>query len=51
MLNENAVHLLPGVSFSEKPFGATYNAFLLNIVPLSGRTLNIAHRALREHYF
>jgi len=31
MLNENAVYLLPGVSFSEKFFGATYYAFLLNI--------------------
>jgi len=31
MLNENAVYLLPKVSFSEKPFGVTYYAFLLNI--------------------
>jgi len=31
MLNENAVHLLPGISFSEKPFGITYYAFLLSI--------------------
>jgi len=31
MLNENAGHLLPGVSFSEKLFGITYYAFLLNI--------------------
>jgi len=31
MLNENAVHLLPEVSFSEKPFGVTYYASLLNI--------------------
>jgi len=31
MLNENAVHLLPEVSFSEKFFGIIYYAFLLNI--------------------
>jgi len=33
MLNKNAAHLWPGVSFSEKPFGITHYAFLLNIVP------------------
>jgi len=31
MLNENAMYLLRGVSFSERSFGITYYAFLLNI--------------------